>query len=136
MKKIAVPITSNNVLEDHFGHCAFYEIYTLSDDNEILDVQLLKSEPGCGCKSNIASILSDSGVSLMLSGGIGNGAVNKLNKAGIGVIRGCSGKSADVILQYVQGKISDSGFSCARGEHHHGNGHEHLCNHESKSNKT
>lgn len=129
MKKIAVPITSNNQLEGHFGHCDFYEIYTLSDTNEVLDVQLLKSEGGCGCKSNMASILSDSGVTLMLSGGIGDGAVNKLNNVGIGVIRGCSGNSADVILQFVEGKISDSGISCLKHEHHQGDGHDHVCSH-------
>lgn len=129
MKKIAVPITRNNQLEEHFGHCEFYEIYTFSSANEVLDVKLLKSEQGCGCKSNVVSLLEDEGVTLMLSNGIGNGAINKLKNAGIGVIRGCSGSSAEVILQFVEGKISDSGISCAQHTKHDGHGHNHVCHH-------
>lgn len=127
MKKIAIPITSDKVVEDHFGHSRFYEIYTFSNTNEIVDLKLLESEPGCGCKSNIVNVLADEGVTFMLSGNIGNGAMNKLNKAGIGVIRGCSGESADVILQYIEGKITDNGVSCSH--HSHGHDHGHECHH-------
>ena len=126
MKKIAIPITSDNTIEDHFGHSRFYEIYTFSNANEIVDLKLVEAEEGCGCKSNIVSVLADEGVTFMLSGNIGNGAMNKLNDAGIGVVRGCSGKSADVILEYVEGKIIDSGVTCS---HHHEKGHHHTCSH-------
>lgn len=47
MKKIAIPITENNKVEDHFGHSKFYEIYTFSNTNEVLDLQLLESEQVC-----------------------------------------------------------------------------------------
>lgn len=129
MKKIAVPVTKENKIEDHFGRCKFYEIYTLSDTNEIVDLQLLESSEGCGCKSNIASILSDSGVTFMLSGNIGDQAMNKLNDAGIDVIRGCSGKSSDVILQFIENKISDNGISCLQHSQNHSDGQEHVCGH-------
>tara|TARA_R110002049_G_scaffold326_4_gene1765 strand:- start:5055 stop:5612 length:558 start_codon:yes stop_codon:yes gene_type:complete len=127
MKRIAIPITSDNTIEDHFGHSRFYEIYTFSSANEIIDLKLLESEEGCGCKSNIINDLVDVGVKVMLSGNIGDGAVNKLNDAGISVIRGCSGKSSDVILQYVEGDISDSGISCLDHNANHEN--EHVCSH-------
>ena len=109
MKKIAVPITRNSQIEEHFGHCEFYEVYTFSNANEILDLQLLEPEKGCGCKSNLVNLLVNNEVTVMLSGGIGNGAINKLNNKGIEVIRGCCGNSADVVLQFIDGKISDSG---------------------------
>jgi len=127
MKKIAVPITKNNKIEDHFGRSKFYEIYTVSNNNEIVDLKLLESEQGCGCKSNIVSVLANEGVTFMLSGNIGDKAMNKLNDAGIGVIRGCSGNSADVILEFIENKISDSGISCLQHTQHHGN--DHVCNH-------
>ncbi|WP_303317440.1 NifB/NifX family molybdenum-iron cluster-binding protein [Flavivirga abyssicola] len=129
MKKIAVPITRNNQIEEHFGHCEFYEIYTFSNTNEVLDVQLLKSEQGCVCKSNFISLLENEGVTLMLSDGIGNNAINKLNNAGIEIIRGCSGSSAEVILQFIEGEISDSDISCLKHAQHHGDGHNHVCDH-------
>lgn len=127
MKKIAIPITKDNKIEDHFGRCKFYEIHTFSEDHEILDVQLLESDGKCGCKSNIISILLNEGVTFMLAGNIGDGAMHKLNNAGIGVIRGCAGNSADVILDFVDGKITDNGISCAK--HGHQKGHAHACNH-------
>ena len=127
MRKIAVPVTINNSINDHFGHCEFYGIYTISENNEIVDVQSLKSEQGCGCKSNIASILADNGVTLMLSGVIGTGAINVLNNSGIEVIRGCSGNAAEIIKQFTEGRISDSGESCSQHDQHHEHGH--TCNH-------
>jgi predicted Fe-Mo cluster-binding NifX family protein len=99
--KVAVPVTSNNQIEDHFGHCEFYNIYTIFRKNDILNVQTLKSEQGCGCKSNIASVLKDKGVNTMLAGGIGGGAINVLNNAGINVVRGCAGTPEDTVKQLL-----------------------------------
>ena len=125
--KIAVSVTNNNQIEDHFGHCEFYNIYSISENNEILDVQSLESEQGCGCKSNIASVLKTKGVTIMLAGGIGGGAINVLNSAGIDVVRGCSGTPQDIVSQYITGLIEDSGVSCQHHENHHDQSH--VCNH-------
>jgi len=127
MKKIAVPVTSNDLIDEHFGHCEYYNVYTISDSNEIVDIQKIRSEQGCWCKSNIAFTLAQSGVSIMLAGGIGSGAVNVLNDAGIEVIRGCSGNSTEIVKQFVQGLVNDNGSVCQKHEHHHGGGH-HACN--------
>jgi predicted Fe-Mo cluster-binding NifX family protein len=121
--KIAVPIAKNNQIDDHFGHCEYYNIFTISVKNEIVDIQSLKSVQGCGCKSDIAQVLSLQGVSIMLAGGIGNGAINILNANGIKVIRGCLGNATEIVMQYVAGSIIDSGLSCQQ------HGHEHVCNH-------
>jgi len=129
--KIAVPVTNNNQIDDHFGHCEFYRVYTISETNEIVGEKIIKSVEGCGCKSNIASVLAADGVSIMLAGGIGGGAINVLNSAGIEVVRGCSGVPEEVVKQYIAGLISDSGSSCQQHENHHGHEHDnnHVCNH-------
>ena len=127
--KIAVPVTSNNQVDDHFGHCEFYNVFTISVNNEITDVMTIPSVQGCGCKSNIAVTLAEMEVTLMLAGGIGGGAIYVLNNAGIEVIRGCSGNATEAVKQFIAGSISDSGESCARPESHHAEGGEHQCNH-------
>ncbi|MFA6403969.1 MAG: NifB/NifX family molybdenum-iron cluster-binding protein [Salinivirgaceae bacterium] len=127
--KIAVPVTRNNQIDDHFGHCEFYNVFTISATNEIVEVQTIKSEQGCGCKSNIASTLAQNGVTIMLAGGIGGGAINVLNNAGINVVRGCSGKPDENVKHYLSGSISDSGESCKSHEGHHEEGSGHVCNH-------
>ena len=129
MKKIAAPVTSAGQIDDHFGHCEFYKIFTISDDNRITGEKIIKSQQGCGCKSNIASVLADEGVSIMLAGGIGGGAINVLNNAGIEVIRGCSGNVADEVKQFVEGFVIDNGETCKHHEHQHAEGQEHVCNH-------
>ncbi len=129
MKKIAIPVTEDNLIEDHFGQCAFYGVYTISDKNEILEVQSIKSEQGCGCKSTIANDLATIGVRLMLAGGIGAGAINVLQNSGIEVINGCSGKVEDILEQYFNDQLTASGKSCSQHEHHHSHGHQHSCHH-------
>jgi predicted Fe-Mo cluster-binding NifX family protein len=127
--KIAVPVTSSNQIDGHFGHCESYAVFTVSEDNQITDVQSVKSPQGCGCKSNIASVLAENGVTVMLAGGIGGGAINVLNSQGIEVVRGCAGNAPEVVKLYVEGMVKDSGSSCHQHEEHHANGGEHQCSH-------
>lgn len=124
--KIAVP-TRGNQIDEHFGHCEFYTIFTV-ENGEVLKKENLGSPQGCGCKSNIAADLQQMGVSLMLAGGIGTGAINVLAAHGIQVVRGCSGYVDQAVSQYLKGELTDSGESCNHHANQHG-GHVHSCNH-------
>jgi predicted Fe-Mo cluster-binding NifX family protein len=53
--KVAVP-TKDNFVDDHFGHCAYYTIFTI-EGGKVISTETLPSPQGCGCKSNIASVL-------------------------------------------------------------------------------
>jgi predicted Fe-Mo cluster-binding NifX family protein len=127
--KIAVPVTGNNQVDDHFGHCNFYDVFNISQDSEITGLNRIPSLQGCGCKSNIAEVLAADGVKILLAGGIGNGAINVLNNAGISVVRGCSGDSTEVVKLYLLGKVSDSGESCHHQDGHHETNVGHQCSH-------
>ena len=118
--KIAVPLRQDNQIDDHFGHCEFYGVYTIAENNEIINQEIIPSTQGCGCKSNIAGILADQGVKIMLAGGIGGGAINVLNNYGIEVIRGCSGHAGEAVRLFLSGSLHDSGETC-----HHHEGHSH-----------
>lgn len=121
-KKIAIPTRGNRV-DDHFGHCESYTIYSTDSTGTIVNKESLPSPQGCGCKSNIASVLQQKGVSVMLTGNMGNGAFNVLTGHGIAVYRGCSGNVEELVQQFISGQINDSGELCRA----HGNDHE--CNH-------
>ena len=86
--KIAVP-TRNNEVDDHFGHCETYTIFSVDASNQIQKIETLPAPQGCGCKSNIAEILKEEGVKVLLAGNMGNGALNVLTNQGIDVYRGC-----------------------------------------------
>ena len=125
--KIAVPTKEGNQIDNHFGHCEFYSIFTI-ENNEVVNKQILQSPQGCGCKSNIAYDLADMDVQVMLAGGIGNGAVNKLAEQKIEVIRNCSGDVDVLVNDYLAGKIHDGGSNCAAHDDHHSSD-AHVCNH-------
>jgi len=127
--KIAVPVTELNQVDNHFGHCKFYDIFVITADKQMTDLKRIPSMQGCGCKSNIAEILAEDGVTLMLAGGIGNGAVKVLMDAGITVIRGCSGDSAELVKLYLLGLLKDSGESCFHFENQYSVDGGHQCNH-------
>src|SRR5665811_2409853 len=127
--KIAVPVTNENQIDGHFGHCDSYGVFTISEKKEIVEIKRVGSPEGCGCKSDIASILASDGVTVMLAGGIGGGAINVLNNSGIEVIRGCSGDATEVVKLYISGKVEDSGSSRHLHEAHHVDGASHTCNH-------
>lgn len=120
--KIAIP-TRDNEVDAHFGHCEAYSIFTIDENKNIINTELLPSPQGCGCKSNIASVLEQKGVKVMLAGNMGEGALNVLSYHNIKVYRGCSGNVTQLVKDFVNGKIIDSGYGC----NHHDDGHQ--CNH-------
>ena len=128
--KLAVP-TRGNVVDDHFGHCEAYTVFTVDQNNKIEKAEMMPSPQGCGCKSNIASTLREKGVTVMLAGNMGNGALNLLRNHGIDVYRGCSGDVRQLVEAFLQCKIGDSGEGCMSHEHHYSgeDTNEHQCNH-------
>lgn len=111
------------MIDDHFGHCEAYTIYSVNENKEVESTQTVPSPQGCGCKSNIGSVLQGLGVTVMIAGSMGNGALNVLSKHGIRVLRGNSGEAAVKVSEYLSGKLQDSGEAC----NHHGE--DHQCNH-------
>ena len=112
--KIAVP-TRDGVIDDHFGHCAYYTIFEI-ENNEIVNSSRLESPQGCGCKSGIAADMEALGISVMLAGNMGEGAKNKLESHNIKVVRGCRGNIEMVVRAYLIGLIKDSGEGCSHHE--------------------
>ena len=110
--KIALP-SRNNQIDNHFGHCEYYTIFTVDGNKQIVAEETQASPVGCGCKSNIATFLAQKGVTHMLAGNMGEGAVGVLKANGIQVTRGCHGPVRAVAEAWLAGKIQDSGTSCS-----------------------
>ncbi len=119
MKKIAIPTRGTN-LDNHFGHCEKFTIFTLDNENQIIKKEDFASPENCGCKSNLATDLYEYGVSVLLAGGIGQGAVNKLKTAGIDVFSGYSGNIEEVLTGWCNGNTGDASLCSS---------HDHNCSH-------
>lgn len=64
-KKIAIP-TRDNMVDCHFEHCENYTIYSVDTSGHFVNKESLTSPQDCGYRSNIASILPQKGVNVML----------------------------------------------------------------------
>jgi len=87
--KICFPVESNKGLEsnvyDHFGSAPTFVIFnTETKSHEIINNQNLEHEHG---KCSPVKALAGKVVDAIVVGGIGAGAVNKLNNMGIKVYR-------------------------------------------------
>ncbi len=119
MKKVAIP-TRGTALDNHFGHCEKFTIFSLDTDNQIVNTEEFGSPESCGCKTNLANDLAESGVSVLLAGGIGKGAIQKLKTAGIEVFSGYSGNVKEVLEKWCKGDKGNT-YVCIS--------HEHNCSH-------
>ncbi|WP_018125415.1 NifB/NifX family molybdenum-iron cluster-binding protein [Desulfovibrio oxyclinae] len=115
--KIAIP-TRDNLVDEHFGHCLHFTIMTVQEGG-IADTETLPAPEGCGCKSNVATVLADMGVKVLLAGNMGMGAVQVLGKNGIEVIRGCSGNVDEVAQKFLAGEVKDQLIECNHHDCHH-----------------
>ncbi|SIQ61175.1 Predicted DNA-binding protein, UPF0251 family [Alkalispirochaeta americana] len=114
--KIAVP-TRDRFVDSHFGHCEAFTVFEVSRDS-LVSEKVIPSAHGCGCKSNIVATLAGEGVTLMIAGNMGAGAVRTLNGHGIMVLRGASGEARAAVEAWLAGSLADSGEVCR--EHDHG----------------
>lgn len=122
MMKIAVP-SRDGIVDEHFGHCKEFLIFRVEGES-LVEEQSIPSLEGCGCKSGVAAVLARSGVTHLVAGNMGEGAVRVLGSQGIRVVRGASGSARVAAEAFAKGTLADSGLGCAG----HGEaGHE--CNH-------
>ena len=113
--KIAIP-TKDGKIDEHFGHCEGYTIYSFDSEKRIASEESLAAPAGCGCKSNIAGTLASMGVTHLLAGGMGDGAARVLGSHGIKVLRGVSGATKAAAESFARGELVDAGSNC----HTHG----------------
>ena len=112
--KIAVASESGMVTE-HFGHCEGFVIF------EVEENKVVKSEtvPSPGHKPGFLPVfLSDLGVNVIISGGMGGGAIEIFNERGIEVITGARRTAEAAANSYLLGELKSTGSVCHEHQHH------------------
>lgn len=112
--KIAVASEGNKVA-GHFGHCENFNIYEVEGQKMIKEESLLNPghKPGF-----LPNYLNDLGVKVIISGGMGGGAIDIFNEKGIEVITGATGDAKVSVEQYLKGELKSNGSICTKHEHH------------------
>lgn len=108
MIKIAVA-SENDKITEHFGHCINFNIYDAENG------KIVKSEsiPNPGHKPGfLPNFLNDLGVNVIISGGMGGGAVDIFNQKNIEVVVGASGLARENAEKYLKGELKSAGTIC------------------------
>ena len=124
--KIGISSTGKDldaVVDQRFGRCQYFLIV----DTETMKLKSISNEStlasgGAGIQA--AQIVTKEGVNSVITGNIGPNAFSILQAAGIKVYIGAEGKVKDVIEQYKQGKLIETGG--ANAESHAGIGGRRL----------
>jgi predicted Fe-Mo cluster-binding NifX family protein len=111
--KIAVACEGKTITE-HFGHCEAFAIFE-AQGMQIVNKQFV---PNPGHKPGFLPVfLHEKGVNVIISGGMGGGAVDIFNDKGIEVITGASGDAETAASNYLQGKLKSTGSVCHQHSH-------------------
>jgi len=122
-KKIAVPADENGVLDSHFGHCRFFNIFEITDNQITSQKNVVPPphEPGV-----LPKWLVEKGVTDVIASGIGDRAVKILDHFEIKVHKGApQQESAILVNSFLNQTLVLSENSC-----NHDHNHEHQHNHE------
>jgi len=107
--------SENEMITEHFGYCKNFNIF------EIVDGQISKMESvsNPGHKPGfLPAYLSEKGVNVIISGGMGGGAVDIFNEKNIEVITGIKGLAKDAVQAYLEGKLKSTGSVCHEHQNH------------------
>ena len=125
--KIAITY-DNGMIFQHFGHTEQFKIYEI-EDNKIVSSEVISTN-GSG-HGALAGFLSALQVKVLICGGIGGGAQNALNEAGIKWFGGVKGDCNSAVISFLLGKLEyNPDAKCDHHDHEHGEGHtcgEHGC---------
>ena len=98
------------------------------EDEKVVNSQILDTNgEGCGA---LAGLLNINDVDALICGGIGGGAVNAVQEAGIKLYAGAGGNADAAVEALIAGTLDANGE--ANCDHHdHGHGEGHSCGHGS-----
>ena len=114
--KIAVTYDNGNVFQ-HFGRTENFKVYEV-EDNKVISSEIIGSN-GIG-HGALAGLLADEEIEVLICGGIGAGAQNALEEAGITLVAGAEGNTDDVVTSYLAGELISTGANCDHHDHEEG----------------
>ena len=117
--KIAVPFADGEVFQ-HFGHTENFKLYEI-EAGQVVFSEVIDTN-GSGHEA-LANFLADLSVSVLLCGGIGDGAQNALAGVGIEVCSGAAGDADAAVAAFLRGELAYN--PDVRCSHHDHGGHGH-----------
>ena len=114
--KIAVTYDNGNVFQ-HFGRTETFKIYS-AEEGKVVSSEIISSN-GVGHEA-LAGLLAESGIDVIICGGMGAGAQAALSEAGIEICAGAEGSADAAVEAYLKGELVNTGVNCDHHDHHEG----------------
>ena len=111
--KIAVA-SEGKIVTEHFGHCEGFLIF--ETENDKITQSEMVANPGHR-PGFLPNFLNDLGVNVIISGGMGGGAIDIFNEKNIEVIVGASGDAKTAAEAYLKGELKSTGSVCHEHQH-------------------
>ena len=111
--KIAVA-SEGRMVAQHFGHCEGFNVFT-SQDGKVTGSKFFQNpghKPGF-----LPNYLNDMGINVIISGGMGGGAIEIFNEKGIQVVTGAAGDAEDTVTRFLSGQLKSTGSVCHQHQH-------------------
>ena len=110
--KIAVAAMGKEVAV-HFGHCENFILFDCADGKIVSEesIQNPGHKPGF-----LPNFLGDKGAEVIISGGMGGGAVDIFNERNIEVVVGVQGDAREAVETYLKGELKSTGSVCHNHE--------------------
>ena len=118
---IAFPTNDQKHVESHFGHCSQFAIFSINN-NEIKNVTYVDAP--AHAVGVLPKFLSDLKATTIITGGMGQRAIDLFKGFGIDVILGASGSIQDNLSTFLKGNLASNGTPCV-----HDHDENHSCNH-------
>lgn len=101
-QKIAIPI-SNEKISNHFGHAEYFEIFD-TENNTIMSTTRIKAPAHEHGK--LPLWIADKGVTHIMTGGIGQKAIARLQEFNINLIYGVEDEKPEILVQkFLENKL-------------------------------
>lgn len=108
--KIALP-NIGNMINPHFGTSKSFVIVSV-DNGKIINAEEISTAALAHQHEGLADLLVKNGVSVVIAGGIGGGAIAGLENCNLKVIKGAAGEYKMVIEEYLKGNLKDKNVVC------------------------
>ncbi len=115
IKKISFPTSDKTTVDGHFGHTKEFVIYTVKENTvtEVVYVTSPPHQPGV-----LPQFLGQNGVDVIITGGMGQMAVDLFQRQGIDVVLGATGRIDVNLNEYLGGFLTSQGSVCQHDEGH------------------
>ncbi|MHB9093819.1 MAG: NifB/NifX family molybdenum-iron cluster-binding protein [Eubacteriales bacterium] len=117
--KIAIP-EINGEVNQHFGRSKSFAIVEMDNNAQISAVNFVSTEGMEHNHEGIAEFLHNSGVEVVIAGGIGLGAIKGLESQGLRILFGAEGPVEPVVESFAAGEfVSERKVCGCHGDHKH-----------------